>query len=60
MKRRIANHWRPVFLLIPRRSIAATAQGDEVTVSWIWGKAFIRYSVFQGRYLGFVYSKSDK
>jgi len=59
MKRRIANRWRPTFLLIPRRVVTVTPNGDEVEVRWIWGRAFMRYSVFQCRFMGIIYSKTD-
>lgn len=59
MKRRIANIWRPTFILIPRRVITVTAVGDEVEIRWIWGRAFKRYCVFQGRYMGITYSKTN-
>jgi len=61
MKRRIANRWRKTFAWLPKRIIAATAQGDEVTIEWVWLRpVFYRYSVFQGRFMGIIYSKSDK
>lgn len=60
MKRRIANRWSPVFLLWPRRVVTVTPIGDEVEIRFVWGKAFRRYSVFQGRFMGIIYSKTDQ
>lgn len=59
MKRRIANRWRKTFLLLPKRIVTVTPNGDEVNISWIWGHAYMRYSVFQGRFMGITYSKTN-
>lgn len=60
IRRRIANRWSPVFLVWPRRVVRVTQVGDEVEISWVWGRAFRRYSVFQGRFMGIIYSKTDQ
>lgn len=61
MKRRLANRWRKSFAWLPRRIISPTVNGDEVTIEWVWLRTvYYRYSVFQGRFMGITYSKSDK
>lgn len=61
MKQRIANRWRKKFVLWPRRIITPNTNGDQVRIEWVWLRfAYYRYSVWQGRFMGIVWSKSDK